>query len=215
MTWRKRFSGKTVKGWVLLLSLALAGSIRLFAGTSASLDQAGNGPSSAPVSPVNWQNGNANQNNSHYVEGQSIPYRLVMTGLSTGSHTVVIEWDVRNSSENAIDYITSFGRIAESVNPLSGVSGTFGPAVSVPIPAPIPSANINGVPQPQTSFNSLASSEQQFTIYNGTITSLTYATNSQGNLGDLTAAQSASDLLINFSTTNSTVVLAWGGHIAS
>jgi hypothetical protein len=215
MNWRKRFSGKAVKGWCLLLSLALAGSTRLFAGSSASLDQAANGSFSSPASPVNWQNGNANQNNSHYAEGQSIPYRLIMTGLSKGSHTVVIEWDIRNSSENAIDYITSFGRIAESVNPLSGVSGTFGPPVSVPIPLPVPSTNVNGFPQPQTSFNSLSSSEQQFTIYNGTITNLAYSTNSQGNLGDLTASQSASDLRIVFTTTNSTVVLAWGGHIAS
>ena len=198
------------------LGVLLLGAAQLVsANPSASLSQGGNGSFTNAVSPVNWQNGNANENNSHYFEGESIPYRLVITGLSPGTHNVVLEWDIRNSSEMAIDYVTHFQRIAETVNPLSGLSGNFGPPVTVAIPTPIPSLNVSGLPQPQSSFAALAPSEKLFTIYNGSIVSLNYVNNSQGNLGDLSASASSSDLQINFTCTNSTVVLAWGGHIAS
>src|SRR5262249_5969977 len=109
------------------------------ANPSATLSQGANGRFGAPVSPVTWQNGNMNENNSHYLEGQSVPYRLVMTGLTNGPHVVIIEWDIKNSDRDAIDYLTSCHRIVETVDPLSGLNGTFGPPVSVLIPPPVPS----------------------------------------------------------------------------
>lgn len=138
-----------------------------------------------------------------------------MTGLSPGPHVLVIEWDIVNSSRNALDYVTSYRRITEQVDPLSGVSGSFGGPVTFQIPPPIPSMMVDGTPQPQSSFNALSPGERLMTMYNGTITGVSYVNNSQGNLGDLTASQSSSDLQIQFTTTNSTVVLVWGGHIAS
>ena len=74
------FSGEQGLIWVLLWQTTAA-----MAGSSGTLQQGGNGSFGAPVSPVSWQSGNLNTNNSHYVEGQSIPYRLIMTGLSKGS----------------------------------------------------------------------------------------------------------------------------------
>jgi hypothetical protein len=195
--------------------MLLAGTGATLGSSSATLSQAANGSFSAPVSPVTWQSGNLNQNSSHYFEGQSVPYRMVMTGLTPGPHVLVIEWDIVNSSKNALDYVTSYRRIAEQVDPLSGLSGPFSAPVAVPIPTPVPSKMVNGVPQPQTSFSALSAAERQMTIYNATITSVTYINNAQGNLGDLTASQSTSDLQIQFIATNSTVVFAWAGHIAS
>jgi uncharacterized protein affecting Mg2+/Co2+ transport len=200
---------------VLFLAMLVAGTTTSFASSSATLSQAANGSFNAPVSPVTWQSGNLNQNSSHYFEGQSVSYRLVMTGLTPGPHVVIIEWDVINSSRNAIDYVTYYRRIAAEIDPLWGLNGAFSAPVTAQIPPPIPSLVINGTPQPQTSFNGLTAGERLMTIYNGTISGLSYVNNGQGNLGDLTASQSSSDLQIQFIATNSTVVLVWGGHIAS
>ncbi|HZY10938.1 MAG TPA: hypothetical protein VFF29_07265, partial [Bacteroidota bacterium] len=183
---------------------------------AGNLDQARNGGvGDTPISPVDWVNGNAGEQNSHYIEGQSIPYRLRLTNLSIGSHYVDIEWDISHSSRNAIDYITHYQRIAETVSPLLGFSGSFSAPSTFAIPTPIPTETILGNPQPQTSFGSLPASERLMTIYNGTITSLTYINNADGNLGDLNAAQSATRMRINFTASNDTVVFAWGGHIGT
>ena len=72
-----------------------------------------------------------------------------------------------------------------------------------------------GQPQPQTSFNALPAAVREMRIYNGTITALTYVDNKDGNLGDLTASNSSTRLQIDFNAASSTVVIAWGGHIAS
>src|SRR5262245_3374484 len=62
----------------------------------ADLDQARNGGAGSPNNPVQFVNGDANAVNSHYIEGQSIPYRLVLTNLALGAHNVKIEWDIRD-----------------------------------------------------------------------------------------------------------------------
>ena len=124
---------------LLFLLILVAGTATSFASASATLSQAANGSFGSPVSPVTWQSGNLNQNGSHYFEGQSAPYRLVMTGLTPGPHVVVIEWDLVNSSRNAIDYVTSFRRIAEQVDPLSDLSGSFSAPTTAQIPEPVPS----------------------------------------------------------------------------
>src|SRR5689334_6873629 len=80
---------------------------------SGNLSQGGNGPLNVPstttgtYSPQQWINGNSNQAKAHYIEGYSIAYQLILDGLTSGSHTVDIEWDIRHSSTNAIDFITT------------------------------------------------------------------------------------------------------------
>src|SRR6266704_5748101 len=78
--------------------------------SAANLDQCRNGAFGSEVACAGgaWVNGNAGASNAHYVEGDSISYRMRMTGLNTsGSHTLVIEWDITKSSKHAIDYITT------------------------------------------------------------------------------------------------------------
>ena len=195
---------------------------------AANLDQARNGTVASPTSPVDWVNGNAGASNSHYREGYSIPYRMVFTNLALGPHNVVIEWDIRHSGKNAIDYITHFNRLnnpnhqvvfghpAETINPAIGIAGLGAPNTDTAIPAPPVSTNVGGFQQPTTSFGALPANERVFTIYNGTITGVPqYINNADGNLGDLSAAQSSTRLSINFNATSPTVVLAWGGHIGT
>jgi hypothetical protein len=191
---------------------------------SANLDQVRNGgvgcDATVPNScndPADWVNGNAGASNAHYQEGQSIPYRLVMTDLPLGNHSVVIEWDVKHSSANAIDFITHYQRISESVQPcgpsnhpediVPGCNPASFTTFDIPAPTGVNSP-VAGLPQ--NAFNALPLAQRRMTMYNGTINSMVY-TNPQG---DLSLAQSSTRITINFTNTNSTVVASWGGHIA-
>ena len=191
---------------------------------SADLNQVRNGgvgcdetvPNSCD-NPADWVNGNAGASNAHYREGQSIPYRLIMKDLPLGSHNVVIEWDVKHSSANAIDFITHYQRVAESIQPCGPANhpedivagcnpGSF---TTFDIPAPTGvNSPIAGLPE--NVFNALPVAQRRMTMYNGTINSMVY-TNPQG---DLSLAQASTRVTINFTATSSTVVMAWGGHIA-
>ena len=204
----------------------------MMAGTKAAgnLDQVRNGAAASPTNPVDWVNGNAGASNAHYKEGQSIPYRLTLTNLPTGPsnvNSVKVEWDISHSSKNAIDYITTVvrtppGGISEAIHVCGDpqystvIPGcTEGSFTTFPIPAPIPTKSVGGTPQPQTSFSNLPSADKLFRIYNGSISNIQYIPNADGNLGDLTAAQSSTRISITFTATSPTVVLAWSGHIGS
>src|SRR5262245_4129669 len=135
------------------------------ASASADLWQSRNGSAVSPVSPADWVKGNLGSANSHFSEGHSIPYRLVLTRLDPGHHNLVIEWDTRQNGQHAIDYITYHDHLlphdgfrthttAEVIDPIAGLNGTFGPPEGFPIPAPSPS----GTPmpgQPAASFEAL------------------------------------------------------------
>ncbi|MES2154463.1 MAG: hypothetical protein V4510_04940 [bacterium] len=148
-------------------------------------------------------NGNLNQHDSHYVEGQSAAYRMVLTGMSPGTHTLDIGFDITHGGKHAIDFLTSARRIVELVDPCDGVAPCVaGAQYPVPIPA--------GSPMPLDSFNALPQAERNFTIYNGAIAAAVYTTQ-----GVLTDAQSEARVRITFMAASPTVVLAWGGHIGS
>jgi hypothetical protein len=177
---------------------------------TANLDQVRNGSFDNPLDPPNWVNGNAGASNAHYHEGQSIPYRLRLDNLTPGTHTVHIEWDTRHSSVNAIDYITYYDRLPDStVLPLLGLTGTFASPVSTQIPTP--GLTNAGASIATNSFLALPAGDQKFTSYNASAVSLQYF-----HEDDLTtAAQTSTSLTITFTADASSVVFAWGGHIAS
>jgi hypothetical protein len=215
----------TLSGSTALRSVsALSSPMAPFKPASADLSQVRNGgvgcddtvPNSCD-NPADWVNGNAGASNAHYQEGQSIPYRMVMQNLTLGNHSVVIEWDVRHSDKNAIDFITHFQRINESVQPCGPANHpedivpgcNAGSFTTFDIPAPTGvNSPIPGLPE--NAFNALPVAQRRMTMYNGTINSMVY-TNPQG---DLSQAQASTRITINFTAANSTVVMAWGGHIA-
>src|SRR5207249_44990 len=146
---------------------------------------------------------------------------MLLDNLTNGQHTLDIEWDLKSGGANAIDYLTHyqcldphtlFGHAPELVDPLLGLAVTNPTINTAPIPTPIASQIVLGVPQPQTSFNH-ESCPTMLTMFNGTsIDSVAYI---PGDTGDLTVSNSTTGLRIIFTTTNATVVLAWGGHLAS
>ena len=100
-------------------------------------EQGQNGGVGRPaISPINWETGNSHEGNSHYTEGQSVPYRVSISNLAPGPHTLIIEWDYRRDGKTAIDYATDYQLIAETVNPLCGLTVTYGQPAFVPIPVP-------------------------------------------------------------------------------
>jgi hypothetical protein len=191
------------------------------------LEQIRNGSATSRLDPGAWVNGNLNGSQAHYAEQWSIPYRMVFTGLPIGVHTLVIEWDIRQGSKMALDYVTdynlidnapgshmfTFGHLKENIDPTIGVSG-LGLPVRYQLPVPSSAGSpVSG--QPAINFNSITTvnvltSKTVMTIYNGIISAMTYPSQ-----GSLSASASASQLQIVFTNTSSTCVLAWGGHIAA
>ena len=99
-------------------------AITTFGNTSVNLDQCANGiAGTVACTGGAWQNGNLNSNQANYLEGQSIPYRDVFSGLSANvTYTKTIAWDTTKSGKHAIDYLTDWDRnVAAGSDPCSGV----------------------------------------------------------------------------------------------
>ena len=142
-------SGLTYLPLILLLCFSITNFSSKIFGQAANIDQIRNGSATSPISPADWVNGNAGPSNAHYAEGYSIPYRMHVTGLTSGSHVLKIEWDTKDQNGHAIDYIThynnmdnptgshqaTFGHAPETINPTLGISG-LGALSTFAIPAP-------------------------------------------------------------------------------
>jgi len=195
---------------------------------SANIDQCRNGSAGSPADCAGgaWVNGNVGMSNAHYVEGYSIPYRVILENLVPGdSYTLQIAWDILRSGKNAIDYITHFQRLndplhsaifghgPELVDPTDTVSGiSLGSSPDDTFPIPEPSSGASG--QPGMSFNALDPGEKDMSCWNCTfpMDALFYVSE-----GDLSSGndQLETVMAIEFTADASTVLLAWGGHIAS
>ncbi len=214
------WSGRSALAWSLALPLLLLLPPEALA-ASVNLDQVRNGGSDSPTDPGHWQNGNLNASQAHYVEGWSVAYRVVMTDVPTGAPvTLTLGYDIKHSDTHALDYLTHFDRLEpheatfghekETVDPLIDTGLTMASPMStfaIPVPTSVGSP-VAG--QPATSFQALPADERVMTMWNGTITEIQYATQ-----GDLMASQEETQISVTFTPTDSTVVLAWGGHIAS
>jgi hypothetical protein len=117
-------------------------------------------------------------------------------------HSVTIAWDTTKAGKHAIDYLTSFDRTESLANPCLAVSGCSlsGPKTTFAIP---PDPNVTGA-----GVTPLAG---KFTMFNGTITSVSAYTLYSGTYG----SDSSTKVTITFTTTASNPVLAWAGHIAT
>jgi uncharacterized repeat protein (TIGR01451 family) len=176
------------------------------ANPSASLAQCANDPAPSPntdgcnSNANQWVNGNVGSSKAFYSEGDSLPYRLLLSNLPLSSHTVIIEWDTTKGGTHALDYITTFNRTVGNANPCLGVSPCGSPT-TFPIPA-----------DPQVTGAGVTPVAGNFTLYGGTISAVSTYTypNGSGFTGDKSARIS-----ITFTASQANPVLAWGGHIAT
>ncbi len=216
---------KFKKGWFFSLSfLFLVFCQTSFYGQSnTNNSQWGkNGPASAPASPVNWANGNAQGTNSHFREGESVPTRIELVDLTPNvpaSVTFNINIIQGSNVKHAFDFFTGANRIAETVNPLDGLSG-YGPRSLFTFPIPN-AGNTGGVPAgyyDQTAIkmacqqtNDAGSPEKNsIWIYNGTVTGITYV---WGNEEGTSTQQTY--CTVTFIPTATKVLLALGCHVAA
>lgn len=115
------------------------------AGPGMNLDQCQNGTLanlSTPCDSTNpepkWGNGNINSNNSQYREGDGIPYRLDITGLTNGTWTVRLSYDFTKGGVYALDRITSY-KLTQNSDPCSGLSNCNGlnPEQTITVPGEV------------------------------------------------------------------------------
>ena len=167
-------------------------------------------PGSNPV-VSDWVKGQLGSSKSHYFEGDSIPYRMVMAGLEANqSHTLAFSWDTTKNGKHAIDYLTTFNRSVPTANPCAGVANCPAPT-SFPIPddPEVVAAGVTPIPG------------SQFKMYGGTITAVSAYTIDPAV--DTTppfdphpyTGDSTTQITVTFTASTTTPVLAWGGHIAT
>lgn len=97
---------------------------------------------------VVWQNGNINGSNSQYREGDGLPYRNAITGLTNGTWVVRIDYDFTQGGKFAVDRLTKYD-LTQASNPCANttdVTCTEGsPAFTFEMPGEVASP---GVTQP-------------------------------------------------------------------
>ena len=174
------------------------------------LDQCQNGslsnPSTSACSAANandWARGNLTESKAHYLEGDSIPQRLIASGADAGSqYFVTLDYDTTKSAKHAFDYLTTYNRTVSTAAPCAGVTGCSGSPATAAIPN-----NDPNIPFPYTT--------GVFSIWNATINSVAF----QGVTSGSYAGDSTTSIKVTFTVTGSTgtknVVLAWGAHIAT
>jgi hypothetical protein len=202
---------KTLAIFALLSAFAVLGWHHLETGVaaalpSAALQQCSNHrwEAAQECTGDSWVNGNLNKNKSFYEEGDSVPYRLVLSDLTVGSTNVAtIEWDTTERGMHAIDYLTSYDRtetVGDGNDPCADIVPACGAQTTFPIPID-PNVTAAGVTQ---------IAGQLFTMWGGTITSVSAYT-LRGSYSD----RSSTRISITFTANTSNPVLAWGGHLAT
>ncbi len=179
------------------------------------------------ASPTGWVTGNTNDAHGHWVEGQFIPYRLEIGNLLTGgsiNHSVVIGYDTIKSGKHAIDYVGSWNFTETNalgndpcrsittcdVNNPDDIDITLG----LPNLDFIGFTNVDG--KTFANFPAGVLDMRNFTAWNATITSVEYEDEDIPSGGTKTTASTFStQIRINFTANDPTVLLTWGGHIGS
>lgn len=190
---------------------------------SVSLEQCSNLTTTCDTThSSNWQTGNLGTSNSDYAEGDSVPYRTIASNLTIGkTYKLQLEWDTTQSGKHALDYLTTYNRTESTANPCAGVTCSGGTStLAIPIDSHVTGGGVTQV------------SGQNFTAFGATFPANgATVSNSGGNLcGSSTctisanpsayslsgtyAGTSQTGLSLYFTATNSTAVIAWGGHIA-
>jgi hypothetical protein len=218
MSGPQRWSRSLVVGLALLALLALPGSARAqprAASVGATLDQCQNTPSGiGDCTGSYWVTGNLNPSNSLYRQGDFVPFRSVITSLVAGrTYSLRIGYDAVDKGLHAYDYLGSVdgseSAPGQQVVPCYGVAGTAGPHACGNGPSTL------AVPKDtDTTFPSGASQAPgELSAWGATLKDAAYANPSPIGVG--TPGTVARRIDVTFTAAGDTVVLAWGGHIAS
>lgn len=187
---------------ILFVSVAFA--------AAADIDQCRNGSLASPVPCTGsaWVNGNAGASNSHWREGDSLPYRMKLTSVGAGTWTLTIGWDVTHGGAHAIDYLTTYNRTDAAADPCSSVGCSLSNFDTFPIPT---DPAYTGCPLSGTQVPGL------FYIFGATGTTVDIVSVSSYLLtGCVNPASDVENRIsIRFTSTDPSPVIAWGGHVAT
>jgi hypothetical protein len=185
------------------------------------IEQCANGPLAAPI-PCNttsgsdgYTRGNVNENKSHYVEGQSVPIRLVVTGLTaTQSYTVTLKYDYTKAGKYAVDYLTDYDRTESVMNdPCVAVAGcTLASEQTFPIPLDPEVAN--GFNQAPGGGDDIVQIPGSFSCFGCTITSAGTPGSEYTRTGSQ-AGDSSKLFTLTFTANQASIVIAYGAHIST
>ena len=164
-----------------------------------SLNQCANGGIADAVDHMQcyegWINGNLNQSKAAFSEGQIVPYRARLTGLTAGEeYTYTFSWDILKGGQHAIDYIGTYDYSVTDAeacdDALAPCPGTESTILIPPDSAAIPFAQIPG----------------HLTLFGGTLDAV-------GPYLDISA--DVRGISVVFTPDRASAVLTWGGHISS
>jgi hypothetical protein len=208
-TSRRRRRRRALQAGLLIATLALlfitVGDRQARAATSVNLDQWAS-------KAVAWQNGNLNGTNSRYPEGGIVPFRLALEGLSAGSHSIHINYDVTAGGHKAYDFLATWN----VTNAAGRICATSGGGVSSMCPG-MPGSSSAAFPSDGYRIDGLtvhgaelySAAPRRLTIWGGTILSISSPVHSGSPAGN-----SSADITVRFRSTGAAVLLAWGGHLA-
>jgi hypothetical protein len=158
-----------------------------------------------------WQNGNLNGNNAAYPEGGIVPFRLAIEGISTGAHSIHINYDFTAGGHKAYDFLATWNAWAKPGSCAVGGGGVSSMCPGLPqvssFPFPSDPYVANGLPV--SAAEAYSAVPRRLTIWGGTITAISKQTHSGSVNGNSTA-----DVRVSFTSTGSAVLLSWGGHLA-
>ncbi|HEU4354406.1 MAG TPA: hypothetical protein VFT27_02340, partial [Actinomycetota bacterium] len=163
-----------------------------------------------------WQNGNLNGNNSQYAEGDVVPFRLAIEGLTAGSHTIHINYDFTAGGHEAYDFLATWdvtetpGLCDAGGGGVSSMCPGLGAADTQTFPSdPFAPGGTTQAGLTVAGAEAASGVSRQLTMYGGTITSITGPVHSGPTSGNSTG-----DFTVTFNSSDSAVLLAWGGHLA-
>ncbi len=219
---------KGISSLILLLIFFLFSNLVSAQAVSNNSQWGKNGAASAPASPVNWANGNSQGTNSHFAEGESVPTRIEVTGLTAGVEaTLTFNINVIQGSnvppKHAFDFITGPNRISEAVQPLDGLTG-YGSVsyFKIPVPSGTVAVGTNGYatggPFDLTAIKILClqlneaaePSRNSIWSYNAAISKITYAWGDE-----LGSSTQQSYCTITFTPSSTKALFALGCHIGA
>ena len=212
---------------------------------SVNIDQCANGGlANLSIACINgntapkWQNGDINGQNSKYREGDAIPYRVILTSLDAGSHTLALNYDFTKAGIFAIDRLTRPG-LTQQQDDCSGAFGTTNNSPTCAYFSTAPTDIAGEVASPDTDHPALASGGNLFVAPGTNLNSITDSRKMTVGLspgetftwgsfdpnvvqdGNATGHDSSRTMTFHFTvgscptTTTCNVVFSWSGHIAS
>jgi hypothetical protein len=222
--------------------IALAASVPLVSGSASAaagvttFDQCRNGAVGNPPTLVAcagsaWSNGNLNGNNSHWAEGEFVPYRVALSGLGVGSHDLEITYRPGDSGAHAIDYLGSYDATESTSTTASALHQnhadpcgditmgagwcTPSPRSSVTVTAPHFAATDATCGTTGTfSGTQVTGAIDLFGPSNSAMTGFSYVSENVSHGGGCDTTVDVS-FTLPVDIGNDNIVIAWGGHVAS